>query len=620
VTDAQPLAGRPLVSVLVRSTGRRYLSQALDSVAGQTHAPIEIVVVAAVADHPPLPAQSGPHALRLIETERPLRRSEAANRALDAARGDYLLFLDDDDWLMPGHVGTLLARLQALPEARVAYTGVALVDGQGRPLGQVFDLPFDGVRQLAGNLTPIHAVLFSAELRARGCRFDEGLDLYEDWDFWLQLAQHSVFVHSPGVSAVYRIHDSSGVHAEAAAPGPATLQLYEKWRARWTPGQLAGLMQRAWSHDDLALRLQQAEQRAQAQALSAAERLSEAISQSERQAGLLQAQQALLAEQAAALREAEARAGRATQESQLLAHQLDGQRRRTAEVEHLLARQMGRAERLAVDRQALLDSTSWRVTAPLRALGDWRVARRQAAREAVADSATGLARPRAAAGEAGTVGPHGPAANELPLDASLVRPPADEAPAAFAPLSLYLLPPHGRQRVSLVLDRLAQAEDLQDWGGAIRFVVDLANRRGAQLRLIGRRGLPDGASLDDWLLQQGLALSQDCQLVHAPWDDASAEFDRVHDEVIVTSTARNLASVLAGVEARCVMHWLSEADPGLDDALGLLQQRPEVQAVVQGHELHGRLSQRTPAALSLRLSVSLAAPAAMEAAPREMAA
>lgn len=107
--DAQPLLGptgveAPLVSVLVRSMDREYLSEALDSVALQTYAAIEVVVVAVAPRHRPIPARCGPFAVRLVETDTPLPRSKAANKALNCARGEYLIFLDDDDWLMPSHI------------------------------------------------------------------------------------------------------------------------------------------------------------------------------------------------------------------------------------------------------------------------------------------------------------------------------------------------------------------------------------------------------------------------------------------------------------------------------------------------------------------------------------
>jgi hypothetical protein len=252
------------VSVIVRSLDRPFLRAALASVATQTWPAIEVVVVAAKPGHaalPALPAESGDLELRLLDTDVPRPRSRAANAGLDAARGQYLLFLDDDDWLMPGHIERLVSTLQTHPGSLAAYTGVSLVDADERPFGQAFDYPFDAVRQLAGNMTPIHAVLFDARLLERGCRFDEGLDRYEDWDFWLQLARQTVFVHLPGVSAVYRIHPSSGVHEDSGAQSLSSARIYAKWEPTWGPDQIGEVMRRVWSHNDLEVQLELSEQR-----------------------------------------------------------------------------------------------------------------------------------------------------------------------------------------------------------------------------------------------------------------------------------------------------------------------------------------------------------------------
>ena len=316
----------PRVSILIRSMDRAMLAQALDSVALQTYPNIEVVVLAVRPDHRPLPTQCGPFALRLLQTETALLRSRAANLALTEAKGDFLLFLDDDDWLMPGHIARLANVLIRQPQTLAAYTGISLVNAEGQPMGQAFDLPFDAIRQLAGNLMPIHAVLFSANVIERGCRFDEALDCYEDWDFWLQLARLAPMVHLPGVSGAYRIHDSSGVHSDAGPAGISAGLIYQKWESAWTPQQIGQMMQRVWSYPEMQAHLADTRQQlALAQSLQA-------------QHQQVVAQQAALAEQ--------------TQQIELLER----------EVEAMTANLTQRDR----DHAALLNSRSWRMTRPLR--------------------------------------------------------------------------------------------------------------------------------------------------------------------------------------------------------------------------------------------------------------
>ncbi|MEZ0309272.1 MAG: glycosyltransferase [Ramlibacter sp.] len=331
----------PLVSVLVRSIDRAHLKDALDSVALQTWPNIEVVVIAAKPGHRPLPAKCGPHSLRLVATDAVLHRSKAANRALDEAAGEYLLFLDDDDWLMPGHVARLAEVLQRQPKALAAYTGVSLVNEQGEPTGQVMDLPFDGVRQLAGNLTPIQAVMFHRQLLALGARFDEQLDHYEDWDFWLQVARHTVPVHLPGVSAAYRIHDSSGVHEEPGTGGNAALRVFEKWQSAWRPDQQGKLMQRAWATEDMGKSLQAAKE--------FIETLHAGLEEHQR---VIREQMATIAQQGATLAHQQATLHDQAATVSRLAGQVE------AHMATIAARESNIAD--------LMNSTSWKLTAPLR--------------------------------------------------------------------------------------------------------------------------------------------------------------------------------------------------------------------------------------------------------------
>jgi hypothetical protein len=205
-----------------------------------------------------MPGKCGAFPLRLIQTDTALQRCQAANKALEQAHGDLLLFLDDDDWLMPGHIARLAYVLAHQPQALAAYTGISLVNAAGKPMGQVFDMPFDPIRQLAGNLTPIHAVLFRSAVLEQGCRFDETLNLYEDWDFWLQLARLAPMIHLPGVSGAYRIHESSGVHTDAGPQGSASALIYGKWSLGWTTQQIGQIMQRVWLYPELQAHLDDA--------------------------------------------------------------------------------------------------------------------------------------------------------------------------------------------------------------------------------------------------------------------------------------------------------------------------------------------------------------------------
>ena len=164
----------PLVSIVVRTMGKPAFQRALASIAAQTHRPLEIVVVdatgggLALAKHADIP-------VRTVSKVK-LARPHAANAGMGASRGAWILFLDEDDEIEPGHVAQLLATAAAasLP---VAYNGG----------------PFDRAALKRSSYLAIHSVIFHRSIIDAGLRFDESLASLEDWNFWLKLAERSDF-------------------------------------------------------------------------------------------------------------------------------------------------------------------------------------------------------------------------------------------------------------------------------------------------------------------------------------------------------------------------------------------------------------------------------------------
>jgi hypothetical protein len=225
----------PLVSVIVRSMARPSLADALDSIAAQQYENIEAVIVAASGREHPAPRSSvGMHTLRFIPAEYPLSRPRAANAGLDAAQGDWITFLDYDDVLLPGHVSGLVAAQRDAGNVQLTYTSARarFSDGTSEPLGQ----PFALLQLYERNFIHLSMALFSRELLARGCRFDELLDVLQDWDFFIQCAQHTRFHYEPRETFEWRADAGSagtgaGRNQDDARFAAFRDRIYEKWAA-----------------------------------------------------------------------------------------------------------------------------------------------------------------------------------------------------------------------------------------------------------------------------------------------------------------------------------------------------------------------------------------------------
>ncbi|MFO1325462.1 MAG: glycosyltransferase [Burkholderiales bacterium] len=186
----------PRVSVIVRSMNRASLGRALAAIAQQDYPDLEVVLVAAIgAAHPVPDAMCGPFPVRFVASDVPLPRADAANAGLDAATGDWITFLDDDDAIAPDHVSGLVAALSDAGGARVVYSRARgmLRDGRTKLFGQ----PFSLMQLYDRNFIHLSTALVDRTLLAEGCRFDSTLEILEDWDFMLQLAHRTRFQFVP---------------------------------------------------------------------------------------------------------------------------------------------------------------------------------------------------------------------------------------------------------------------------------------------------------------------------------------------------------------------------------------------------------------------------------------
>ncbi len=203
----------PIVSILIRTKDRRdYLRRAVESVKQQSYAShIDLVIV---NDGGESPADLKPefdscfHRMIVIDVPTSRGRAAAANVAMNNAIGEFMNFLDDDDELDTGHIHTFIGNWRRNRDIEVLYRGVRVVDQQGKRLRD-FNDSYDAGRLLHMNYIPIHAVTFSRKFVDMGCRFDELLEYYEDWDFWIQLSRLTRFFHANQVTATYHLVGNS---------------------------------------------------------------------------------------------------------------------------------------------------------------------------------------------------------------------------------------------------------------------------------------------------------------------------------------------------------------------------------------------------------------------------
>jgi glycosyltransferase involved in cell wall biosynthesis len=177
---------------------------------------------------------SGARLLRLPH----VRRSQARNTGVEAARTPLVAFLDEDDLCLPGRLARQRSSLDSHRDAILSYGLVIAIDTEGAPLVEEtrrletgFDRlvargsTYEAIARLGGPLyTSATMVRRDAFLAMDG--FDSAFDAHEDLDLYLRLARAHAIVPCPGgpVTA-YRVH---GANTPSAALYRGTLGVTAK--------------------------------------------------------------------------------------------------------------------------------------------------------------------------------------------------------------------------------------------------------------------------------------------------------------------------------------------------------------------------------------------------------
>ena len=183
----------PLVSVIVPVYNvEKYLPRCLDSVTGQTYGRLEIVCVndgSTDASQSILADYAAKDARIKVLTQPNGGLSAARNAGLDAATGDYVLFVDSDDWIPPYAVEGYL-KVVAESGARVVVSTSFAVDelAAARPDGFAWTLERPALAKLVGRRkiqsSACNKFFRRDVIGAR--RFIKGI-YFEDWPFVTEL-------------------------------------------------------------------------------------------------------------------------------------------------------------------------------------------------------------------------------------------------------------------------------------------------------------------------------------------------------------------------------------------------------------------------------------------------
>jgi glycosyltransferase involved in cell wall biosynthesis len=199
----------PLVSVILPTRDRAdLLRRAIGSVLAQSYPRWELVVVddGSEDDTPRFLASLTERRVRSLRTEG-VGVGAARNRGLEAAAGEIIVYLDDDNVMHPEWLRSVVWGFARSPHAEVVF-GARVVDApvlaglptEGLSTPILFER-YDRARLEQGNYIDLGVIAHRAGLAE--ARFDERLTTHGDWDLLLRLTQRSPPVALPVIASFY---------------------------------------------------------------------------------------------------------------------------------------------------------------------------------------------------------------------------------------------------------------------------------------------------------------------------------------------------------------------------------------------------------------------------------
>ncbi len=137
--------------------------------------------------------------------------SDGINKGFLKAAGEWVMWLNCDDYLLPGALDKVADFARGHPEADVIHGDCLFVDAGGQQLRRKFDTPVDEWDFLfVGCCIPSTATFYHRRIVEAGHLLDVGYRNCMDWEYYLRLSREGYrFRYLPEALAGFRWHDDS---------------------------------------------------------------------------------------------------------------------------------------------------------------------------------------------------------------------------------------------------------------------------------------------------------------------------------------------------------------------------------------------------------------------------
>lgn len=198
----------PLVTIIIPNfNSGPLLHETLMSVLWQTYKNLEVIIVDDGSTDHSWKVAEGLGRVQVIR-----KRNEGAPKArnvgLDAAKGEFVKFLDADDILMPAAIANQIDKALTLADNEIPYGLVAWFGTKGRGFANRAVRPGVLADMIAVNIMTSSTLIRRAHAVEVG-GFDTRVRRGQEWDFHVRLAVRGMhFIYHPVEVYLYRHHSS----------------------------------------------------------------------------------------------------------------------------------------------------------------------------------------------------------------------------------------------------------------------------------------------------------------------------------------------------------------------------------------------------------------------------
>jgi len=226
------VTGLPKVSVVIPVYNReKYVAVAIDSILSQTFSDFELLVVDDGSTDRTIDvvlSYSDPR-IRLVRNNANRGVATTRNKGIQLARGEYLAFLDSDDWAYPKRLAKQIAFLDNHPDYAAVGSWIEWMSEEGRPSGRIKRKPTSPGEIAAWRLFQ-QGIENSASMARtdmlRAYRHREEFDICEDFELWARIAAHHKLATLPEVLVRRRMHAGQLTQQKAARTDGQRLAIY----------------------------------------------------------------------------------------------------------------------------------------------------------------------------------------------------------------------------------------------------------------------------------------------------------------------------------------------------------------------------------------------------------